>query len=369
MGYGRGHAMRSRAVIPALMAEHEITVFAGGDAHDVLAAEFPTVRIPTIGYAYDDQGAHSTWRTLTRNIGPFLELRRGGPSVNEVERELRERRIDLLISDSEPWTCAAADRLSIPRISFDHVGIIAWCKPHFPASLRLVGLRDAIVYRALYGRPDRILIASFYPAEPRRSGTRIVGPILRGEIHGIEASRGEHLLAYFNKGEHQFRPQIRATLKSIGCPVIVYGTPFRGHDGVLEFRAPSVDGFIDDLARCRGVIATAGNQLIGEAIHFGKPFLALPEDAFEQQLNAWMIERMGIGMRGDRRRLTGGDVARFLATESRYRARLAAVREKVGSDAIGEATAALQRFIEELPAPQKVARAPGLRGIRSATPF
>ena len=29
MGYGRGHAMRARAVLPSLMEEHEITVFAG----------------------------------------------------------------------------------------------------------------------------------------------------------------------------------------------------------------------------------------------------------------------------------------------------------------------------------------------------
>jgi len=53
MGYGRGHAMRTGTVLPALMAEHEITVFAGSDAYEVLAPQFPTVRIPTIGYAYN----------------------------------------------------------------------------------------------------------------------------------------------------------------------------------------------------------------------------------------------------------------------------------------------------------------------------
>ena len=35
MGYGRGHAMRTMSVLPALMAEHEVTVFAGGDAYPV----------------------------------------------------------------------------------------------------------------------------------------------------------------------------------------------------------------------------------------------------------------------------------------------------------------------------------------------
>jgi len=49
MGYGRGHAMRTSAVLPSLMQEHAITVYAGGDAYDVLSPLFPTVRIPTLG--------------------------------------------------------------------------------------------------------------------------------------------------------------------------------------------------------------------------------------------------------------------------------------------------------------------------------
>src|SRR5882724_8022191 len=56
MGYGRGHAMRTMSVLPTLMREHEITVFAGGDAYEVLAPLFPTVRIPTIGYRYNASG-------------------------------------------------------------------------------------------------------------------------------------------------------------------------------------------------------------------------------------------------------------------------------------------------------------------------
>src|SRR3546814_6470479 len=43
MGYGRGHAMPKMAVLPALSREHEITVFASGDAYEVLAPHFNTV--------------------------------------------------------------------------------------------------------------------------------------------------------------------------------------------------------------------------------------------------------------------------------------------------------------------------------------
>lgn len=319
MGYGRGHAMRTSAVLPALMREHDITVFAGDDAYDALAPLFPTVRIPTLGYRYDDAGAHSLTRTVSQNFSLMRELLFGGPGMDALEREFRARGIQAVISDSEAYTHRMALRLRLPRISFDHVGIIAYCKPHFPAHLLAHGLRDAAGYRMLMGLPERILISSFYRAEPGSDRVRIVGPMLRDEVRAAQPTTGEYVLAYFNKGEHQYRPALDRALRGLDCPVIVYGTPYEGVRDNLEFRAPSRDGFIRDLAGCRAVVATAGNQLIGEAMHLGKPLLALPEDAFEQQLNAHLIERMGIGARHSLRGVRSGDIEEFLSRNAAFR--------------------------------------------------
>jgi len=344
MGYGRGHAMRSGAVLPSLMAEHEVTVFAGGDAYEVLAPKFPTVRIPIIGYAYNERGGHSFQRTISRNFSPMADLLFGGEGSALVEREFRQRGIDLVISDSEAWTHRAAQKLKIPRISYDHVGIIAYCKPHFPPDLRLLGMRDAIGYRALMGIPERILISSFYPAEAAYPNMHIVGPMLRPEVLQVQPSDGEFLMAYFNKGEHQYLPHIDRALRLLDLPVVVYGTPFRGKVENLDFRAPSNEGFIRDLAGCKAVLSTAGNQLIGEAIHFGKPILAVPEEAFEQRLNAYMIERMGVGMRGDRHRLTPSDIDRFMGNYDYYRSNMG----DHARDGRAEATETLHRYVNEL---------------------
>ncbi|MDB5973390.1 MAG: hypothetical protein JWR07_150 [Nevskia sp.] len=344
MGYGRGHAMRSGAVLPSLMAEHEVTVFAGGDAYDVLAPQFPTVRIPIIGYAYNERGGHSTSRTLSRNFSPMADLLFGGAGSALVEKEFRERGIDLVISDSEAWTHRVAQKLKIPRISYDHVGIIAYCKPHFPPDLRLLGMRDAIGYRALMGIPERILISSFYPAEPAYPNMHIVGPMLRPEVLKVQPRDGKFLMAYFNKGEHQYLPHIDRALRLLDLPVVVYGTPFRGQSENIDFRAPSNEGFIRDLAGCKAVLSTAGNQLIGEAIHFGKPILAVPEEAFEQRLNAFMIERMGVGMRGDRHRLTPSDIDRFMGNYDYYRSNMG----DHARDGRAEATETLHRYVGEL---------------------
>jgi len=344
MGYGRGHAMRTMSVLPALMKEHEITVFAGGDAYEVLAPLFPTVRIPTIGYRYNERGGHSLPKTLGENLAPMADLLLGGLGTELVQREFRERGIQLVISDSEAWTHRSAQKLGIPRISFDHVGIIAYCKPHFPPDLWLAGMRDAVGYRSLMGIPERILISSFYPAEGQYPGVKVIGPMLRDEVHRVKSVQGDYLLAYFNKGEHQYQPHIDRALRLLDCPVVVYGTKYRGKVDNLDFRAPSTEWFVHDLAHCRAVLSTAGNVLIGEAIHFGKPILALPEDAFEQRLNAYMIERMGVGMRGDLRGLTPSDVDRFMGNHDYYGSNM---KEHAG-DSRADAIVTLQRYIAEL---------------------
>ena len=344
MGYGRGHAMRTSAVLPALMKEHEVTVFAGGDAYEELAPRFPTVRIPIIGYQYNDRGTHSVPKTIGKNFSPIADLLFHGHGMEQVEREFKARGIQLVISDSEAWTHRVAQKLKIPRISFDHVGIIAYCKPHFPPDLWFSGMRDAWGYRTLMGVPERILVSSFYPAEGAYPGVRVVGPMLRDEVLRVQPSKGDFLLAYFNKGEHQYLPQMDRVLRQLDCPVVVYGTPYRGKIDNLDFRAPSREWFVRDLAHSRAVLSTAGNQLIGEAIHFGKPILAMPEDAFEQRLNAHMIERMGVGMRAEMTRLTPSDVDRFLGHGDWYRSNM---RQHAG-DGRAEAIEVLHRYIAEL---------------------
>lgn len=358
MGYGRGHAMRTAAVLPALMAEHEITVFAGDDAYDVLAPQFPCVRIPTLGYRYNARGGHSWPQTIAQNFTPMSDLLLRGPGARSVEREFRIRGIELVISDSEAWTHRAAQRLRLPRIGFDHVGVIAYCKPHFPSELWLAGRRDAWAYRYLMGEPERILISSFYPAEPSKSSTKIIGPLLREAVRSCLPTRGDYLLAYFNKGQHLYQESVDRALRLLDLPVVVYGTARRGRCDNLEFRAPSNEGFVRDLAGCKAVIATAGNQLIGEAIHFGKPILALPENAFEQRLNAWMIEQMGVGRRADIRTFSPSDVDRFLSDCETFRERTTEYAQDGRADAVDT----LGRFIEEL----KSATRSGRRSARPA---
>jgi uncharacterized protein (TIGR00661 family) len=57
-----------------------------------------------------------------------------------------------------------------------------------------------------------------------------------------------------------------------------------------------MDTFLEHLTSARAVIANAGFSLLTEALHLGKPCLAIPiKHQFEQIFNAYWLDRMGYG--------------------------------------------------------------------------
>lgn len=345
-GYGRGHATRSLAVLSELRRHHEVLVLAGGDAYPAMSAQLPSViRIPTLGFAYrPGTGRRSNLHTLRRNLPALLDLACRGPVFEMVAGVMREFAPDVVISDAETWSHQVARRLGIPRIGFDHIGILVHCRPDLDPGDRLESALDVSVYRALMGRPDRVLVSSFYDAPPRRETVRVVPTLPRSEVRGAVASDGGHLLVYLNQGQHQFDDRLQRVLAAAGMPVHVYGTPLRGSDGPLRFLPPGGSSFIQDLASCRAVLSTAGNQLVGEAMHLGKPLLVMPERCVEQRLNARAVERMGIGMRVEQRALTPAHLQELLRRRDEFAGQMQAQRR----DGLAEALGAIERFIGEL---------------------
>ncbi len=352
-GYGRGHATRALSVLPELKKRHDVVILAGGDAYDSIAPHYPVIRIPTLRYEYTSDGRRSLSRTLGENLRHLSDVVVGGEGFDEVSRVLRDVNPAVAICDAEPWTHAAAARIGIPRISFDHFGILAYCRPHIPWGDRLRSFRDVWAYRGLMGRPDRVIVSSFYDGGVKDRRIRFVGPLLRPEILRARATQGNHVLVYLNRGAYQFTPRVEAALRAIGAPVIVYGTPRLGKDGPLTFREPGNETFIRDLASCRSVFSTAGNQLVGEAIWFNKPMLVMPEHTVEQRLNAAAVERLGIGMQVQHTEIDGQTVRRFLEMEDVFRKSMRhALR-----DGRAEAIAALETFARELASARPVGAA------------
>ncbi len=345
-GYGRGHATRALGLLPDLLRRHEVLVLAGGDAHAALAPTFPVVDIPTLRFVYGRAGKRSNPATVGANCGAVWDLLTEGPRFRLIREQVRAFGPDVAICDADPWTHRVAASLHVPRISLDHFGVLAYCRPPIAVADRFRAQGDVRIYRMLMGRPARIIVSSFYPAPAVDRRVVSIGPILRDEVRNLRPSQGEHLLVYLNNGASQLTPDLERALRGSAIPMRVYGTPRLGFEGLLEYRAPSTHGFLEDLASCRAVISTAGNQLVGEAMALGKPVLVKPEDSVEQRLNATAVTRMGIGREVAHGEMTAGIIHEFLAETDRYRAAaLAQVR-----DGRAEALAALTRFARQLQA-------------------
>jgi uncharacterized protein (TIGR00661 family) len=344
-GYGRGHATRTLAILPELVKNHQVLVLSGGDGYSAIWPDYPVVRIPTLGFAYGHgSGRRSNWQTFRRNTPALLDLLWRGPTFEMVEVLVRDFAPDVIISDAEAWTHRVAQHLKVPRISFDHIGILAYCKPPIEWHDRLEAWLDTIIYRTLMGRPERILVSSFYDAPPRRPGVCVVGTLPRPAVRELQPTRGDYLLAYFNKGREQLNPRILGALEQLPCPVHIYGAGTQGRQGRLDFRPLSNLPFLEDLAGCRAVVSTAGNQLVGEAIFLGKPVLVMPERCVEQRLNAAAVERLGIGMRVDQKQFRVEKLRAFLDRADEF----AANTKLHVRDGVAEARAAIERFLAEL---------------------
>jgi uncharacterized protein (TIGR00661 family) len=343
-GYGRGHAARALAMLPRLMDAYDVCVLAGDDAYDQLSAEYDVMRIPALRYYQGRKGRRSAYQTIKRSIPASLDLLWQGPISYMVEDAMRQFQPDVVISDSEGWTHRAARRLGIPRISFDHFGILVYCRLPMGPWDRFVCRCESICYKALVKKPDRIVTAAFFPGEPVRPGVRVVGPILRELVRQTQPSDGEHLLVYFTNAREHYTPAVEEALRGLDIPVKVYHPHKRGELDNIAYHPLGNEPFVRDLASCRAVLSTSGNQLISEAIYFGKPILTCPEEALEQRLNARFVSDWTIGMGVSQSQLTTEMLQRFLARTDEFKANIPAHQR----DGIDEAWDALTEAIESL---------------------
>lgn len=350
-GYGRGHAMRVRALLPELGRRHEWLLLAGADAYDALSTDYSVVRIPNLRYYYGRPGRVSVWQTLVRNAPMALDLWLGGAGVEMVADALRAYRPDVVLSDGEAYVLRAAERLGIPRITLDNVAQMAYCELDLRGYDRFDRWLNGLGYRLLLGVPDRIIIASFFSAPVSRDDIVQIGPIIRREAAEVAPTRGDYLLVYISK-EGEYTPRVEQALLDAGVPARIYGAPRRGSLRHLLFKPLANRPFIDDLAGCRAVFGTTGNQLLGEVIYYGKPMLAMPIDCMEQRLNAIMLERLGMGRMIRPADVTGAAIRSFLEAESEFLARVPPRRR----DGLAEAIGALDGCITELTADRRDAR-------------
>lgn len=327
-GEGRGHATRISTLIERLERSHDIRVYTSADAFRFLqqrfAAGHPRVtvlEVPGIIFQYSG-GRLDVPRTI--RTGFEYQARELGPLVDRLMADLEAHAVSLAITDFEPALPRAAARQGIPLLSVDHQHfLLAYELDVLPWSLRWnAWLMSQAVWMYVSEAAETIVSAFFRP--PLRRGWEHVvqvGPLLRQEVAQAEPSDGGYVLSYLRR--HTPFSALE-TLAGCGLPVKVYGLGERESIGGLSFHAIDNERFAADLAGARAVVSAAGNQLIGEAVHLGKPLLVLPEQAHgEQMMNSFFLRAMGCGEFVPLEEVTLARVQSFLDGLHRYAAPLA----------------------------------------------
>lgn len=335
-GEGRGHAVRAKTVIEHLHRDHRVLLFAPRVAYDLLAAAYidtPQVavhRIPGLNFRY--RGHKLDYARSLASAVPFL--RNLPASVARIAALLRQEQPTLAITDFEPLLPRAAEQCGLPYISLDHQHfLVTQDLSRLPWRLRwkawLVGLPITMFYR----KQRRTIVSSFYKLPLKTGCDRVTqtGILLRPELLRATPTAGEHLLVYLRRF---VRPKLLDALRNCGREVRIYGLGERQTEARCTYHAVDENNFLRDLSSCFAVVSNAGNQLVGEALHLKKPFLALPEAGnFEQAINAYFVRDVGAGDWVDFDRCQLADLQQFLKRVPEFRRQIRS-HDIIGNQAV-----------------------------------
>lgn len=297
-GEGSGHSSRAREMARHLQERgHEVKIVSYDRGYRNLAEDFDCLQVEGL-------------RIVSRNnrvsaLGTLWENLRRGRRAWQRLRELRALftsfRPDCVITDFEPSTAWLARMHKLPLISLDNQHRMRYMKFDVPGWLRFEQWQTRTIIRLMIPDPDVALATTFFRGDVTNDRTFLFAPILRREVCSLLTRAGNFHLVYMT-GRFD---SLVATLKQFPSHrFVVYGYTDPGGNGQdtaanMEYREFSTDGFLQDLAACQSVIATAGFTLISEAMYLQKPYLAFPmHGQFEQKLNALCLERLGVGMAG-----------------------------------------------------------------------
>ena len=288
-GEGSGHSTRAREVITCLQGKgHVVKAVSFDRGLRNLKDSFDVTEIYGLRFSYVDNRVRYR-KTVAGNL---FSAPRAAKSMARLMELSRDWDIDLVITDFEPLSCRVGRRRNLPVISIDNQHCLTNTEIACPRQYRRDAAAARLVTRMMTPGADAYLVTTFFTASVKRRNTFLFPPILRREVLDARPEEGEHVLVYVTSPA----PSLARLLKGVRCRFIVYGFNREGQDGNLVFRKPSTTGFLEDLVACKAVIANAGFSLVSEALHLGKPYLAVPvRHQFEQTLNAYYLDRMGYG--------------------------------------------------------------------------
>nr|WP_262890471.1 MJ1255/VC2487 family glycosyltransferase [Rhodocytophaga rosea] len=294
-GEGMGHATRSKVVIDFLLKEHNVQVVSSSRAYQFLTKSFPK-------RVHEIKGLHFAYKNAqVSKLGTFLLNLQTAPTNllhNFSQYLLMDKNFkpDVVISDFESFTYFFAKQHQIPLLSIDNMQVMDRCALdiEIPSEEKNnYRLAKSIVHAKVPGA-KHYFISSFFDAPLKKKDTSLVPPIVREAICKAQVSSGDHILVYQTSSSLNGIKKILHQIRDINF--YVYGFNKDEQDKNVIFKLFSEDGFVNDLAGAKAVIANGGFSFISEAVYLKKPVYSFPlQNQFEQFMNAAYIDKLGYG--------------------------------------------------------------------------
>ena len=288
-GEGAGHSTRAREVLTHLREQGHTLHVASFDRGLVnLRDQFEVTEIFGFLIAYVNNRVRYK-RTLARSL---VGMPQAAKSVNRIRNLIETWKINLVMTDFEPLTCHVGHGMGLPVISIDNQHCLTNSLVTYPARYRRDAAAAKLVTRLMTPHADAYLVISFFTAPLKKPNTFLFPPILRQEILQATPAEREHVLVYVTSPA----PALSNMLSAVRARFIAYGFGRESEEGNILYKKPSLDGFFRDLTCAKAIVANSGFSLVTEALHLGKPYLAMPvEHQFEQIFNAYWLQKTGYG--------------------------------------------------------------------------
>lgn len=295
-GEGFGHSSRSHLTGQRLIDAGHDVMFAGSQKSLTYLKQYYGDRVKEVfglSFAYED-GYVDPIETVKKNLRKL-------PTAYKQNEELFTNYFkpfdpDLVISDFEPFSAWWAWRNKVPFISIDHEHMLTLCKLEHKARDWFSRITASVVTESYYVGAVAYIIINFFKTPLKIDAAILAPPVIRPAVAELKATEGEYILLYSTTGKG--RESLIETLSSFtDRKFYIYG--FNESDKIKNcvFKERSTDGFLNDLAGCAGVIASAGFSLISECMHLRKKMLLLPlAGQYEQMINAHYIEKLDLGI-------------------------------------------------------------------------
>jgi len=324
-GIGLGHTYRQLPIIEHLARENRIVIFAYGKSYAFYKKRFSrttinVVKVAVPFYVSAKDGIDFA-ATAKRNRGiDFAGVNRR--AISAAQRHLGT--IDLVLSDYEPISAQYAYAKNIPLVTIDQQ--TKYLVGKFPPTIDGKNFADEVAkLRLFFPTATKRIVCSFFRFSTKRKDVVACPPILRKEILRLKRKPEQNRIFIYLSSQERIAQTPRAFLNALAKQDAHFSLYAEGYEwGKLpsNVHKPELSHFMDDLARCTGIISTAGHTLLSEAMHLGIPVYALTLDVYEQRMNAKIINDHGFGVA--KPKLDATSLATFLTSIPDYKKQIAA---------------------------------------------